>query len=115
MPDRQDVEVVSGKKLGFPQGLTDQLRLGRKHYFGDAHLLERFVLLSLIQSRQNDQFISGDQLLQLFFVADRVNSVIGLEHGLGHRRQKLFSAVLPMFLEADDDGAKAVEQLHLRH
>ena len=60
MPDRQDVEVVSGKKLGFPQGLTDQLRLGRKHYFGDAHLLERFVLLSLIQSRQNDQFISGD-------------------------------------------------------
>ena len=114
MADRQDVEVAAGGELDLAQGLPDQLRLGRQHDFGDTNLLEGLVALPLIQARQRDQVISRSQLLRLFFAADHINSVIGLEHGLRHRRQKLCSA-MRMFLKADEDGAKAVEQLHARN
>jgi len=114
MADRQYVEVIAGRELDLAQGLPDQLRLGRQHNFGDTNLLQRFVPLPLIQSRQRDQVISRGQLLRLFFAADHINSVIGLEHGLRHCWQKLCSA-MRMFLEADEDGAKPVEQLHLRN
>ena len=71
------------------------------------------MALPLIQSRQHDQVMSRDQLLRLFFVTDGKDGVIGLEHGLRHRRQELCSAML-MFLKADENSAKTVEQLRLR-
>ena len=71
------------------------------------------MALPLIQSRQHDQVMSCDQLLRLFFVTDGEDGVIGLEHGLRHRRHELCSAML-MFLKAHENSAKTVEQLRLR-
>jgi len=68
------------------QGLADQFRFGRQHDFGDADLLERLVALPLIEARQRHQSMSFGHLSRLLVAADHINSVLGLEYGLGHRR-----------------------------
>ena len=114
MADRQNVEIVFRAEPDIAQGLTDQPCFRRQHNLSDADLLEGLVALPLIQSRQRDQVVSRDQLLRLFFVTDGEDGVIGLEHGLRQRRQELCSAML-MFLKADENSAKTVEQLRLRN
>ena len=61
-----------------------------------------------IESRQHDQVVRRDELLRLLFATDDKDGVVGLEHGLRHRRQKLLSSVR-MFLEADEHDAEAVD------